>query len=47
MPADYATLRRTMVERQVRTFDVTDQPVIARMLAVPRERFLPESLATA
>jgi protein-L-isoaspartate(D-aspartate) O-methyltransferase len=35
-----------MVERQVRTFDVTDQPVIARMLAVPRERFLPESLAT-
>ena len=46
MPADYAALRRTMVERQVRTFDVTDQPVIARMLAVPRERFLPEGLAT-
>jgi protein-L-isoaspartate(D-aspartate) O-methyltransferase len=46
MPADYAALRRTMVERQVRTFDVTDQPLIARMLAVPRERFLPESLAT-
>jgi protein-L-isoaspartate(D-aspartate) O-methyltransferase len=46
MPADYAALRRTMVERQVRTFDVTDQAVIARMLAVPRERFLPENLAT-
>jgi protein-L-isoaspartate(D-aspartate) O-methyltransferase len=46
MPADYAALRRTMVERQVRTFDVTDQAVIARMLAVPREKFLPETLAT-
>ena len=46
MPADYAALRRTMVERQVRTFDVTDQAVIARMFAVPREKFLPESLAT-
>jgi protein-L-isoaspartate(D-aspartate) O-methyltransferase len=46
MPADYAALRRTMVERQVRTFDVTDQAVIARMLAVPREKFLPENLTT-
>jgi protein-L-isoaspartate(D-aspartate) O-methyltransferase len=35
-----------MVERQVRTFDVTDQAVIARMFAVPREKFLPETLAT-
>jgi protein-L-isoaspartate(D-aspartate) O-methyltransferase len=46
MPADYTALRRTMVERQVRTFDVTDQAVIARMFSVPREKFLPESLAT-
>jgi protein-L-isoaspartate(D-aspartate) O-methyltransferase len=46
MSADYTALRRTMVERQVRTFDVTDQEVIARMLAVPRERFLPDALAT-
>ena len=46
MPTDYAALRRTMVERQVRTFDVTDQAVIARMFAVPREKFLSESLAT-
>jgi protein-L-isoaspartate(D-aspartate) O-methyltransferase len=46
MPADFAALRRTMVERQVRTFDVRDQAVIARMLAVPREKFLPENLAT-
>jgi len=46
MPADYTALRRTMVERQVRTFDVTDQAVIARMYAVPREKFVPESLMT-
>src|SRR5947209_9381372 len=46
MPADYTALRRTMVERQVRTFDVTDQAVIARMYAVPREKFVPESLLT-
>jgi protein-L-isoaspartate(D-aspartate) O-methyltransferase len=46
MSADYTALRRTMVDRQVRTFDVTDQAIIARMLAVPREKFLPESLAT-
>ena len=46
MPPDYAALRRTMVERQVRTFDVTDKAVIARMFEVPREKFLPESLAT-
>jgi protein-L-isoaspartate(D-aspartate) O-methyltransferase len=46
MPPDYTALRRTMVERQVTTFDVTDQAVIARMLAVPREKFLPAHLAT-
>lgn len=31
-----------MVDRQVRTFDVTDQVVIARMLEVPRELFVDE-----
>lgn len=36
--------RRTMVDRQIRTFDVTDSAVIDRMLAVPREKFLPASL---
>jgi protein-L-isoaspartate(D-aspartate) O-methyltransferase len=46
MPPDFTVLRRTMVERQVRTFDVTDQAVIARMLGVPREKFLPDGLAT-
>lgn len=30
-----------MVDCQIRTFDVTDQRVIARFLAVPRERYLP------
>ena len=38
---DSKTLRQTMVDCQVRTFDVTDQRVIARFLAVPRERCLP------
>lgn len=33
-----------MVDCQVRTFDVTDQRVIARFLEVPRERCLPASL---
>ncbi len=33
-------LRRIMVDRQVRTFDVTDQIVIARMLDVGREHFV-------
>jgi protein-L-isoaspartate(D-aspartate) O-methyltransferase len=40
-----ALRRRTMVECQIRTFDVTDQQVLARMLDVPRENFLPEELA--
>ena len=30
-----------MVDCQIRTFEVTDQRVIARFIAVPRERFLP------
>ncbi|HUI21289.1 MAG TPA: protein-L-isoaspartate O-methyltransferase [Methylocella sp.] len=39
-----ARQRRTMVDCQVRTFDVTDQRLLARMLEVPRERFLPPEL---
>jgi protein-L-isoaspartate(D-aspartate) O-methyltransferase len=35
-----AILRQTMVDRQIRTFDVTDQGILARMLEVPREQFL-------
>ncbi|WP_161914317.1 protein-L-isoaspartate O-methyltransferase [Methylosinus sp. C49] len=40
-----ATLRQTMVERQLRTFDVTDLPLLRRFLTVPREIFLPHDLA--
>ncbi|WP_159728097.1 protein-L-isoaspartate O-methyltransferase [Methylosinus sp. Ce-a6] len=40
-----AALRQTMVERQLRTFDVTDLPLLRRFLTVPREIFLPQELA--
>jgi protein-L-isoaspartate(D-aspartate) O-methyltransferase len=43
--AQSARHRRTMVDCQIRTFDVTDQPLLARMLEVPREDFLPPELA--
>jgi len=36
--------RRTMVDCQIRTFDVTDQLVLAQFLSVPREVFLPAGL---
>ncbi|MGA8171701.1 MAG: protein-L-isoaspartate O-methyltransferase [Methylocystis sp.] len=39
-----AALRRIMVERQLRPFDVTDLPVLQRFLDVPREVFLPPEL---
>lgn len=39
--ADYAELRRIMVDTQVRPADVTKFPVIAAMLDVPREAFVP------
>jgi len=42
---DEALQRRTMVDCQIRTFDVTDHAVIARFLEVPREKFLPAELA--
>lgn len=43
-PSRSALNRRTMVDCQVRTFDVTDQALLARMLEVPREHFLPPEL---
>lgn len=43
---DYAQARRTMVDCQIRPADVTDQPLLAAMLDVPRERFLPPHLAS-
>jgi protein-L-isoaspartate(D-aspartate) O-methyltransferase len=39
-----AALRRTMVDRQIITFDVTDSALLTRMLEVPRELFLPAAL---
>ncbi len=40
-PADaFAALRETMVERQIRTFDVSDLAVQDRMKEVPREIFV-------
>jgi protein-L-isoaspartate(D-aspartate) O-methyltransferase len=43
---DFAALRRTMVDGQVRTADVTDQRLLAAMLELPRERFYPEEKAS-
>lgn len=42
---DFAQARRTMVDGQVRVNDVTDAAVIAAMLEVPREKFVPETRA--
>jgi protein-L-isoaspartate(D-aspartate) O-methyltransferase len=42
---DTANARRLMVEGQVRTADVTDGDLLDAMLTLPRERFLPPSLA--
>jgi protein-L-isoaspartate(D-aspartate) O-methyltransferase len=37
---DFAHARRTMIDSQVRTFDVNDLPLLAAMDTVPRERFV-------
>jgi protein-L-isoaspartate(D-aspartate) O-methyltransferase len=42
---DFETQRKNMVESQVRPSDVTDRRIIRAMLAVPREAFVPESMA--
>lgn len=39
---DFVRARRTMVDCQVRTFDVTDKAVLAALEELPRERFVPE-----
>lgn len=41
---DFAAAREAMVDRQVRPADVTLYPIIAAMLAVPREDYVPEGL---
>lgn len=40
---DFARARRTMVDTQIRVNDVTDPPLIAAFLAVPREAFVADS----
>jgi len=45
--SDFAARRTVMVDTQVRPSDVTKFPIIEAMLAVPREQFVPESLAEA
>jgi protein-L-isoaspartate(D-aspartate) O-methyltransferase len=42
---DFVQARRAMVDSQVRVNDVTDAALIAAMLAVPREAFVPEARA--
>lgn len=42
--SDFAALRTTMVDTQVRPSDVTRYPIIAAMLAVPREVYVPPAL---
>src|SRR5579859_6969843 len=41
---DYQSARLNMVESQVRPNKVTDAAVLDALLAVPRERFVPEHL---
>ena len=44
---DFAALRTTMVDTQVRPSDVTRYPVIDAMLRIPREDFVPDTLRDA
>jgi protein-L-isoaspartate(D-aspartate) O-methyltransferase len=44
LPDEFAAARRTMVEGQLVRRDITDQRVIAAMLEVPREQFVPLAL---
>lgn len=39
---DFARARRTMVDCQVRTFDVTDRALLSVLEDIPREHFVPE-----
>jgi protein-L-isoaspartate(D-aspartate) O-methyltransferase len=43
---DFTAQRQTMVDCQIRTFDVTDPRIVARFLEVPRERFVPDHVST-
>jgi protein-L-isoaspartate(D-aspartate) O-methyltransferase len=43
--SDFAAARRNMVDGQIRTQDVTDQRLIAALLEIPREQFVPVAKA--
>ena len=45
--SDFSTRRETMVDTQVRPSDVTKYPIIAAMLHVPRDDFVPEAAREA
>jgi len=45
--SEFASRRVTMVDTQVRPSDVTKFPIIAAMLAVPREVYVPDGLREA
>ena len=42
--SDYATIRHTMVESQLRTNEVAEPRLVDAIEAVPRERFVPEPM---
>ena len=42
---DFTSLRRAMVQGQIRTNDVTDPRLTEAMLELPRERFVPAAMA--
>jgi protein-L-isoaspartate(D-aspartate) O-methyltransferase len=44
MSIDYAKARETMVEQQVRPWDVLDARVLDAIASIPREAFVPEAL---
>ena len=44
MSIDYAKTRETMVEQQVRPWEVLDPRVLDTLVTVPREQFVPEAL---
>ncbi|WP_019221616.1 protein-L-isoaspartate O-methyltransferase family protein [Bartonella senegalensis] len=44
MVADFAELRRKMVDNQIRIVDVTNLSVLEAFLTVPREDFVPENM---
>ena len=43
--SDFVTMRRMMVDGQIRTADVTDSSIIDAFMKLPRERFLPDRVA--